>query len=334
MLNKIMPEQIKKWSDTVLVPCKGVSYVFFLLLVFSTTFAFSQQVTVNASIDSQSVRIGDWIRYSVEVKHPSTVKLSMPVPKDTIGQFEIVRQDTLIRTEENGEVLLKKDFIISKYDAGNYYIQPFTVYYSDAQGVRDSAQSNPIPVEIRGVEIDTSQSIKDIKPPLTVPMSAEEIAAYVGIIAAVGGLGYALYYYVKKRKRSGGEADEEKKPNIPPHVLALMELEELEVKRLWQSGEIKAYYSQATEIVRRYFERRYGIMALEMTTGEVMQQLEQFKLQKEITGVIDEMLTGADLVKFAKHQPVAAENELVISQARSIIEQTKPVVEAAPANAA
>jgi hypothetical protein len=39
------------------------------------------------------------------------------------------------------------------------------------------------------------------------------------------------------------------------------------------------------------------------------------------------LLSGSDLVKFAKHQPVAAENEIVITQARTIVEETKPVVE-------
>lgn len=308
----------------------GVSATFIVavfMIIFFSPNLFSQQVSVSASIDSQSVVIGDWIRYSVEVKHPSSINVTMPVFKDTIDQFDIVQQDTMLRTEENGEVLLKKNFVIAKYDAGSFYIPSFTVQYKNAQGMIDAAQSNPIQVEIRGVEVDTSQTIKDVKPPLSVPMSAEEVAAYVGMIVAIGGLAYALYYYMKKRKRLGGSVEEEKRPNIPPHVLAMMQLEELESRRLWQAGELKAYYSEATEIVRRYFELRYGIMALELTTAEVMAQLEQFKMQKHTLTSIELMLTGADLVKFAKVQPAAAENEQVISQARSIVEQTMPVVE-------
>jgi hypothetical protein len=302
-----------------------------VLLIVLCSSAVSQQVTVNATIDSQSVVIGDWIRYSVEVKHPSSMKVTLPVFRDTMGVFDVVQQDSLARTEENGSILLKKNFVVAKYDAGNYYLPPYSVQFVDAQGKSDTARSNPIPVEIRGIEVDTSQTIRDIKPPLTVPMSAEEIALYVGIIVAIGGIAYGLYYYAKKRKRNGVAEEEASKPNIPPHVLALMQLEELEAKRLWQAGEIKAYYSEATEIVRRYFERRYGIMALEMTTGEVMTQLEQFKLQLPVITSIESMLTGADLVKFAKYQPVAAENEQVIAQARSIVEQTMPATIVSPA---
>jgi hypothetical protein len=292
--------------------------------LFIVMFAFSQNVSVTANVDSQSVSIGDWIRYSVNVKYPSSTPIGFPAFKDTIGVFEIVQQDSLLRTELNGEIELKKNFVIAKYDAGNFYVPPFEVQYKDTAGKIYSALSNPIPIEIRGVEVDTSLSIKDVKPQLTVPISAEEIALYLGIALVLAGAGYGIYYYIQKKKRLAGNVVEVK-PSIPPHVLALIQLEELEAKHLWQSGEIKAFYSEATEIVRRYFEARYGIMALEMTTGEVMDQLAKFKLEKNNFSFIEQFLSSADLVKFAKYQPIASENEQVIGQGRSIIEQTKPV---------
>ena len=311
-----------------MIGMKKLFHWFIGSLIFASVVS-AQEVTVTATVDSQSVAIGDWIRYSVQVKHLASVSVAFPALKDSIGSFDIVQQDTVVRSEANGEVDLRKNYILSKYDAGTFYIQPFIVQVKSSDGVIDSAQSNPIPVEIRGVEVDTSQTIKDLKPPMTVPMSLEEIAVYLGVLIALGGLGYALYYYIQKRKLKAGEIREVAKPNIPPHVLALMQLEELEAKRLWQAGDIKGYYTSATEIVRRYFEARYNIMALEMTTGEVMAQLEKFRIEKRIFSQIEEMLTGADLVKFAKHQPVAAENEQIIVSARAIVEQTKPAVETA-----
>ncbi len=295
----------------------------FSVVLFVVMFTFSQDVTVNASVDSQSVSIGDWIHYSVNVKYPSSTPIGFPTFKDTIGVFEIVQQDSLLKTELNGEVELKKNFIIAKYDAGNYNVQPFAVQYKDIGGKIHSVFSNPIPIEIRGVAVDTSLAIKDIKPQLTVPMSAEEIALYISVVLALVGAGYGIYYYIQQKKKKAGLIVDVK-PIIPPHLLALIQLEELEAKRLWQSGEIKAFYSEATEIVRRYFELRYGFIALEMTTGEVMEQLEKFKLEKNNISSIHQFLSSADLVKFAKYQPIASENDQVIGQARSIIEQTKP----------
>lgn len=250
--------------------------------------------------------------------------VALPALRDSIGSFDIIEQDSLVRLEGNGEVELRKNFVIAKYDAGNYYIRPYVVEYRDANGKMENVQSNPIPVEIRGIEVDTTQTIRDVKPQMSLPFSAEEIALYAGIILALAGIVYGVYYYSKKKKLQSGEIREEAAPAIPPYVLALMQLDELEAKRLWQAGEFKAYYSEATEIIRRYFELRYGFIALEMTSGEVMEQLAKFSIEKTAIQEIDSLLTQADLVKFAKYQPAAAENEQVIHHARSIVEKTKP----------
>lgn len=291
---------------------------------FVICFTYSQNVMVTASVDSQSIVIGDWIRYSVEVNFPSSVTVAMPSFKDTLGGFDIVRQDSLVKTESGGAVQLQKKFIITKFDPGRHSIPPFTVTYAGKAGERLTAQSNAIPIEVRGIEVDTTQAIHDIKPPLSLPISAEEIALYVGIVLALAAAGYGIYYYMKKRKRAEAIPKEEV-PDIPPHVLALLQLDDLEAKALWQKGEVKLFYSEATEILRRYFERRYGILALEMTTGEVMDQLKKFAIDKNIFTETERLLSDADLVKFAKYQPIASENELILPTARKIVEETKPV---------
>ena len=296
-----------------------------LLFVLAAT-VFAQEVTVTAIVDSQSITMGDWIHYSVDIKYPSGVAVAVPSLKDTLGRFDIVQQDTLMRSEENGMVELKKNFIITRFDAGNHTVPPFVVQYRDASGNIRTAQSNPIPVEVRGIEVDTSRSIRDLKPPLTVPMSLEEIVLYVALVLLAAAAGYGIYYYLQRKKRILSAADETI-PDIPAHILALLQLDELEEKELWQKGENKLFYSEATEILRRYFERRYGIMALEMTTGEVMEQLQKFKIEKEMFNAIEQLLSDADLVKFAKVQPGVKDNEDVIPTARKIVEKTKPAEE-------
>jgi hypothetical protein len=180
---------------------------------------------------------------------------------------------------------------------------------------------------VRAVAVDTSAGLRDIKPPITVPISAEEIALYGGIVIVFALVAYILVKRLQKKKRTKDEC-EELRPEIPPHLLALQKLDELETKQLWQQGEIKLFYSNATEIIREYFELRYGIMALEMTTGEVMQQLRTCIIDRAIQNTIEEYLSHADLVKFAKYHPDMKENEDTIPQARYIIENTKPVIAA------
>jgi hypothetical protein len=304
-----------------------------IVLALSATTGRSQQVSVSASVDVQAISIGDWIQYSVTINAPKDLSVTVPQLRDTIGSFEIVRQDSLAGVENNGGMTLTKKFVVTKFDSGYFYIPPYTIQFTDESGKRQSAQSNAIPVVVHGIEVDTTQSIRDVKPQLTVPLTAEEIALYAGIALLIAAAGYGVYYYIRKKRRNAGVVPEEEKPLIPPHVLALVELDQLESKGLWQRGEFKLFYSEATEIVRRYFERRYGIMALEMTSGEVMQQLERFSIDDGIRTSIREFLTGADLVKFAKYQPAAGENEHVIPNGRKIVERTippEPVVQPEP----
>ena len=296
-----------------------------LFFVLAATVS-GQEVTVTAMVDSQSITMGDWIHYSVNIKYPSGIAVAVPSLKDTLGRFDIVQQDTLMRSEENGTVELKKNFIITRFDAGNHTVPPFVVQYRDASGNIQTVQSNPISVEVRGIEVDTSRSIHDLKPPLAVPMSVEEIALYVALVLLAAAAGYGIYYYLQRKKRISSVADETI-PDIPAHILALLQLDELEEKELWQKGENKLFYSEATEILRRYFERRYGILALEMTTREVMEQLQKFTIKKEMFDTIEQLLSDADLVKFAKVQPSVKENEKVIPTARTVVEKTKPIEE-------
>ena len=69
-------------------------------------------------------------------------------------------------------------------------------------------------------------------------------------------LGYLGYRYWKKRKAASGDAAYTPPPR-PAHIIAIDELGALKAKKLWQQGHVKEYYSELTEILRRYFENRY-----------------------------------------------------------------------------
>ena len=61
---------------------------------------------------------------------------------------------------------------------------------------------------------------------------------------------------------------------IPADVVALNNLAALDKKELWQTGEIKAYHSEISEILRSYLENRFQILALELPTFEIIKNLE------------------------------------------------------------
>jgi hypothetical protein len=97
---------------------------------------------------------------------------------------------------------------------------------------------------------------------------------------------------------------------------------------LWQKGETKLYYTLLTEIIRQYLENRFQVYSLELTTSETLEALVKTGFKKnESYNKLKAVLTGADLVKFAKYKPEPAENESVFTNSWDFVTATK-VIEA------
>jgi hypothetical protein len=98
----------------------------------------------------------------------------------------------------------------------------------------------------------------------------------------------------------------------------------LEEKKLWQQGLVKEYYSEVTEIIRRFFERRWNIIALEMTTDEILVQIKHVPEALMVWKEMGTFFLNADLVKFAKYQPEPAEHEQEMLSAYEIVRSMAP----------
>ncbi len=92
----------------------------------------------------------------------------------------------------------------------------------------------------------------------------------------------------------------------PPDVLAFRRLEALTQKRLWQQGQVKAYYAELTHILRSFLERRYRIPALESTSETLLAHLASTDFPPPQLALLRELLAQADLAKFAKSVPPTA----------------------------
>ena len=194
-------------------------------------------------------------------------------------------------------------------------------YSSQNDTTKKIVSTSPVVIRAHGISVDTTKDIKDIKPPMTVPISFAEILPYLIAVVVIVGLGILLYYYMRK-KRLKELGIEEKMPSRPAHEVALEALRALEAERLWQRGKVKEYYSQLTDIVRMYIERRLLVKAMEITTDEIMTASEIVALEKKPKESLRKILVCADLVKFAKLLPLQEENEKSISLAISFVELT------------
>ena len=79
--------------------------------------------------------------------------------------------------------------------------------------------------------------------------------------------------------------------------------------------------------MRIYIEGRFKIAALEQTTDELMANFKYLVVDENSKVILKEILIISDLVKFAKEQPLANENELSLEKAIQFVTGTaRPVL--------
>ena len=114
---------------------------------------------------------------------------------------------------------------------------------------------------------------------------------------------------------------------FPPHEAALAALSKLKEKKLWERGMEKEYFTELTEILRIYLDKRFGINAMEMTSRQIMQTLGANREVSDKRQMVRQILDMADFVKFAKVRPLPADNVAAFDNAVKFVEATAPRIE-------
>jgi hypothetical protein len=136
------------------------------------------------------------------------------------------------------------------------------------------------------------------------------------MLACIG----VLFYHVKHGKPIVRFIRRKKK--LPPHQVAMDEIERIKSERKWAEEDSKEYYTLLTDALRNYIRDRYGFNAMEMTSSEIIEQLIA-ENNEEALDELREIFRTADLVKFAKYSTLINENDANLVAAVEYVNQTK-----------
>lgn len=304
----------------------------FILLFSMVQIALAQQFTVSSQLDSASIQIGEQARLRLSVAQPTNLQVSIPILSDTITKgieiVEMVKADTISLSDSRIQV--NYDYLITSFDSGFYFIPSYT--YAAAG---DTLQTAPLGLSVTTVTVNPeTDDVKAIKPIMDAPFYWSELFTWVGYFLlaflVVSLIIFVLLKYVLKKKVPF--IDQTPQPVIPPHIVALEKLEEIKVQKIWQCGDIKVFYTQVTDVLRVYLEGRFGINAMELTSDEIMALVKKEPGLNEVRAALKDLLTLADLVKFAKMVPLENENERSLLTAFDVVDKTKPIEETAVEN--
>ncbi len=303
-------------------------YISFWLMAFALFFhseIWGQNI--QSKLDTNIILIGQTAQLQTQIDCPKS-NYRFNIFKDSIvDKVEILdlKLDTLKQTDKS--YTLNLQYSITSYDSG-FYNLPEQVLFNTETG--DSIFSQALSLAVMTYQIDTAQKkIFDIKAPLDAPITFKEIVeeywVYAVIVILLMLLGFIFYRWYKKRKNQAPVKEVKKViPKEAAHIVALRELEHLREKKLWQNDRTKAYYVELSDIVRQYLERRFLFGAMELTTFEILESCKNIAdIKDKNTEEIRQILSTADMAKFAKAQPLAHENDLALQNAINLVNSTK-----------
>ncbi|MBC7606208.1 MAG: hypothetical protein H7199_04530 [Burkholderiales bacterium] len=286
----------------------------FIWLLFPTAF-FAQQKQLVTRIDKTKNSIGAEFKITLSTSVDTLSKVVFPNVKN-MGLLEVIQSYPIDTIKKNDRYELVKKYGLTQFDSGKFTIPAVKVLINNKVFFSDSLR-----VEVTSVAVDTlKQKMYDIKPIAQATSSHSWIWKLVLVLLLIMAVGAFIYWWMKKRQLKKLEADLFKTPIEKATSL----LNTLEKKELWQKGEVKAYYSELTDIARNYIEEAIEIPAMESTTSELIDGLRRASLQKkmalsqETIENLEKVLKQADLVKFAKSKPLDYE----ITEDRKKIERS------------
>lgn len=289
-------------------------------LLLALAVPVSAQSRVRSDVDTTLVTVGDRITLIVQVEHASDASVSWPDTLD-LSPFELLDARLEPTTSEDGRAISTALFSVAAFELGELELPAFELAVLSADGTTETLQTDRFGIEVVSVGADEGGDIREIRGPLTIPVSAVRVALW-GLLFML--LGAALWagYRRWRDSRAPAEAVPSGPPPRPAHEIALEALAELEASPLLERGEVKEYHVVASEVVRRYIEAVFDVPSLEMTTGEVMAGLERIDAPGEARVVLHRFLDRCDLVKFAKLRPAAEAAAETLELGRDFIHRT------------
>ena len=303
-----------------------IKYIIALTLLTASLPAMAGAVVVRANLDSATLLMGRITRLHIEVAQE----------KGTVGQFTFENKDTLIGEVEiaakldpdttdlkNNREQIKRDLVLQAFDSGLYVLPPVT-YIVGADTFRSST---PLSLKVLPVNVDSLDNVHPIKP-VAEPeykwydwLPATLVKYWWVLVTAIILLG-AILAIIYLKKKNGSIIPKRVKKRLPPAEEAIAALQVIKSRMAMMDG--KQYYTELTDVLRVYIDRRFGINAVEMTSSQIKRHLKERGETRAVDEQLDMILEIADFVKFAGLHPLPGDNEAAWQRAVDFVEATRP----------
>lgn len=290
-------------------------------LLFTLPCTAIGQVSVEAKLDTADILIGEQVQLEVKCAVNAKQKVNFPFfqpQQELTPGVEVIyngRIDT-VWSNNKQRIELSRKYTITAFDSALYAIPPFKISIDG----KEYASRGNIGLKVSTVAVDTVHIDKFSGPHGAVDMPFEW--SWRITLWALLGMFTAFITLALCTRLSDPRLITRKvviNPPIPAHVTAIDDIQRIKSQT---EADPKVYYTQLTETLRTYIEKRFGFNAKEMTTSEIIDELCATDNLDSLNELKD-ILMKADLVKFAKLSTSLPEQDRSLVQALNFVQTTK-----------
>ncbi len=305
--------------------------ILLLLIIFQAPAISSDEIEITASVDKQTAYIGDLISYTITITYDSMIILTPPAVGSNLGQFDVkdyeAGEEVTIDGGQRRQVLW---FSMRTFTTGEYIIPPLPIEYTTADSTvkvisSDAIKINILSVLAEGTEFDTLQLIGLREQASLAGDNTMMILIIIGSVIAAGIIIFIIWW-VKYRKTE----EEEFVDPRPSWEIAFTDLALLKNKNLLEKGELKKFYFELTEIIRRYAGKKFEFDAIDLTTAEINDHLIEKSVESWFCDELTNYLEDADLVKFAKYIPSEEQPETDWQKGYELVDKSRDLIYTSP----
>jgi hypothetical protein len=327
--------------------------------VSSPAGAAGEVPSVETSVSTRVVAVGDTFRLNLKLAWSAGTDVKPLAVPDKMGDFVV--KDVLEgpASVAGGGASREISVVLAAFEPGPKTVPPVRLVYLAGDGSSGEIETRPVEVEVKSVLPEDAGGIRDIKKPLSAPRKWKDlIRSYALVVGLAVAAATSILVSFKRREEIQGwlaaawrrvsepllrllmallalvglvhkrgtaafdvRVDE---PGLAPGEAALREIARIEALGLLGRGMMKELYTLVSETMRRFVERSYGVLAMESPTSYTIRALADAGLPDRPRGLVDEVLSEADLVKFAKHDPGERAVATLLERARTIVALAGP----------
>jgi len=323
MINMItLMNRLRKRHDKRKMRENMIALVIIFLISHFSFLSLRAQVKVESTISAMEMLVGQQVMLTVSATADEGATVTFP--QEALLPAGIEFMGAVEMPEEkagNGQVLYQRGYVLTSFEDTLYYIPPMTVNVDGKE-----YETKKLALKVLTVDVDTTDYEKYYGPktiqdnPFNWELDEWAVPFWLSVLMLVM-LAVTYYLYLRLRDNKPVIARPRFIRRLLPHQKAMQAIEEIKAEKMVTAEDPKEYYTRLTDTLRKYIEERYGFYAMEMTSSEIIDRLQQ--ADPESLAELSQLFQTADLVKFAKYSTLINENDANLVSAIDFINRTK-----------